>query len=67
MVIKGKMTYGTLLVFISYMNMVLSPLDSFLFMVYDFTDSLNAMSRLIEIMDAKPDVVEAENPVHLDN
>ena len=67
MVIKGRMTYGTLLVFISYMNMVLSPLDSFLFMVYDFTDSLNAMSRLIEIMDAKPDVVEAENPVHLDN
>ena len=67
MVIKGRMTYGTLLVFISYMNMVLAPLDSFLYMVYDFTDSLNAMSRLIEIMDAKPDVVEAENPVHLDN
>lgn len=66
MVIKGQMTYGTLLVFISYMNMVLSPLESFLDMVYEFTDSLNAMGRLIEIMDAKPDVVESGNPVHLD-
>lgn len=66
MVIQGKMTYGTLLLFISYMNMVLSPLNSFLDMVYQFTDSLNAMSRLIEIMDAKPDVVEADEPVHLD-
>lgn len=67
MVIKGQMTYGTLLVFISYMNMVLSPLRSFIDMVYEFTDSLNAMNRLIEIMDAKPDVTEAENPVHFDN
>lgn len=67
MVIKDQMTYGTLLVFISYMNMVLSPLNSFIDMVYQFTDSLNAMSRLIEIMDAKPDVVEADNPVHLTN
>ncbi|MBQ7931734.1 MAG: ABC transporter ATP-binding protein [Clostridia bacterium] len=63
MVIKGDMTYGILLTFTSYMNMVLSPLQSFLDMVYQFTDSLNAMSRLIEIMDAKPDVVESEHPV----
>ncbi len=65
MVIKGGMSYGTLLVFQSYMNMVLSPLRSFIDMVYEFTDSLNAMSRLTEIMDAKPDVMEAENPVRL--
>lgn len=67
MVIKGTMTYGTLLIFTSYMNMVLNPLGSFLNMVEQFTDSLNAMSRLIEIMDAKPDVVESDNPVHLEN
>ena len=54
MVIKGDMTYGILLTFTAYINMV-----------YEFTDSLNAMSRLCEIMDAKPDVAEAENPVHL--
>lgn len=67
MVIQGKMSYGILLTFTSYMNMLLSPLGSFVNMVYEFTDSLNAMSRLVEIMDAKPDVVEADNPVHLTN
>lgn len=65
MVIRGDMTYGILLTFTSYMNMILSPLGSFVNMVYEFTDSLNAMSRLVEIMDAKPDVEEAENPKHL--
>lgn len=65
MVIKGKMTYGILLTFISYMNMILSPLENFINMVYEFTDCLNAMSRLIEIMDAKADVTEAENPVKM--
>ncbi|MBQ7930145.1 MAG: ATP-binding cassette domain-containing protein [Clostridia bacterium] len=64
-VVQGEMTYGTLLVFTSYMNMIYSPMYSFVNMVYECTDSLNAMSRLIEIMDAKPDVVEAENPVHI--
>ncbi|MBE6725530.1 MAG: ABC transporter ATP-binding protein [Ruminococcaceae bacterium] len=66
MVIQGKMTYGILLTFTAYMNMILSPLNSFVNMVYEFTDSLNAMSRLCEIMDAKPDVAESENPVHLE-
>ena len=66
MVIQGKMTYGILLTFTAYMNMILSPLNAFVNMVYEFTDSLNAMSRLCEIMDAKPDVAEAENPVHLE-
>ncbi|MBQ3814750.1 MAG: ATP-binding cassette domain-containing protein, partial [Clostridia bacterium] len=45
---------------------ILSPLDSFVGMVYEFTDSLNAMSRLVEIMDAKPDVMESDHPVHLE-
>ena len=66
MVIQGKMTYGILLTFTAYMNMILSPLNSFVNMVYEFTDSLNAMSRLCEIMDAKSDVAESENPVHLE-
>lgn len=65
MVIKGNLTYGILLTFESYMNMVLSPLGSFVNMTYEFTDSLNAMSRLVEIMDAKPDVVESEHPIPL--
>jgi len=65
MVIKGNMTYGMLLTFISYMNMIYSPMFSFVDMVSWFTDSLNAMSRLIEVMDAEPDVVEAKEPKSL--
>lgn len=67
MVITGKMTYGILLTLISYMNMIYGPMYSFVDMVYSVTDSLNAMSRLIDIMDAEPEVVERPDAVHLEN
>ncbi len=67
MVIEEKMTYGTLLTFIAYMNMVYSPMYMFVDMTYMAADSMNAMSRLIEVMDAAPDVVEKENPVRMEN
>lgn len=66
MVIQGNMSYGILMTFIVYMNMVYGPMYSFVDMVYMASDSLNAMSRLIEIMDAKAEIAEIENPVHLD-
>lgn len=66
-VIQGRLSYGMLMTFIAYMNMVYSPLFFFVDMIYMAADSMNAMNRLIEIMDAKPDVVEKENPVHLEN
>lgn len=65
MVIEDKMTYGTLLTFIAYMNMVYNPMYMFVDMTYMAADSMNAMSRLIEVMDATPDVVEKEDPVRL--
>ncbi len=67
MVIEDKMTYGTLLTFTAYMNMVYSPMYLFVDMTYMAADSMNAMSRLIEVMDATPDVIEKENPVRLEN
>ena len=58
----GGMTYGTLLTFIAYMNMIYSPLEFFV-NFFDMTaDCSNALQRLFEIMDAEPDVVEKENP-----
>ena len=65
MVINGTMKYGILMTFISYMAMVTSPLVQFVRMSYDATDSLTAMSRLIEVMDAEPTVQEAEEPVKI--
>lgn len=69
MVIKGQynMTYGILTTFITYMNMVYSPMFSLVNMVSQASDSMNAMGRLVEIMDAKPDVVESPNPVVIEN
>lgn len=65
MVIKREISYGELLTFTAYMNMVFSPLMFFIDVVYMMTDSLNSMNRLSEIMDAIPDVTESENPISL--
>lgn len=69
MVIKGQfnMTYGILTTFITYMNMVYSPMFSLVNMVSQASDSMNAMGRLVEIMDAKPDVVESSNPITIES
>ena len=64
MVIKGygNMTYGLLLTFIAYMNMVFDPLIFFTDFIDWAADCSNALQRLFEIMDAEPDVSERENP-----
>ncbi len=62
MVMKGTMTYGVLALFVSYMNMVYSPMYQLVGMVSQASDSVNAMGRLVEIMDAVPDVVESSDP-----
>ena len=59
---RGGMTYGTLLTFIAYMNMIYSPLEFFVHFFDMTADCSNALQRLFEIMDAEPDVVEKENP-----
>ncbi len=61
----GTFTYGLLMTFIAYMNMIYSPMGFFIDVVYTMTDSLNSMNRLSEIMDAIPDVVESEHPVSI--
>ena len=67
MVIKGNMTYGLLMTFIIYMNMVYSPMYFFVDMTYWAADCFNACARLFEVMDAVPDVVEPEKPVPMDH
>lgn len=66
MVIQGQMTYGILVTFISYMSMIQSPMFFFVDMMNMTADAFNAMQRLIEVMDAVPDVVEKDNPVRLE-
>ncbi len=67
MVMQGTfdMTYGKLVTFIAYVNMIYSPLYFFVHMVNQTADCSNAMRRLFEIADARPEVSERDNPVHL--
>lgn len=67
MVIKGQLTYGMLLTFIAYMNMVYSPMYFFIDFAYWATDCFNACSRLFEVMDAVPEVMEPQNPVPMES
>ena len=57
------MTYGKLLTFIAYIGMIYDPLYRFVDMMMGASESMNAMSRLLEIMDAIPEVKEPENPI----
>ena len=66
MVIKGTLNYGELMTFTAYTAMISSPMQQFVNMSHQAADSLNAMSRLVEIMDAEPDVVESECAVSRD-
>ena len=62
----GDMTYGKLLTFIAYMNMIYSPLDFFTDMMNRTADCTNALQRLYEIMDAQPEVAEKPDAVDLE-
>ena len=63
MVIRGKMTYGMLVSFTAYMNMIYGPMYFFIDITYWFSDCVNACVRLFEVADAVPDVVESDHPV----
>lgn len=66
MVMQGDsgLTYGMLLTFVAYMNMVFSPLEFFMEFINWSADCTNSIQRLFEIMDAQPDVSEKENAVN---
>lgn len=62
----GSLTYGDLLTFIAYVNMLMNPMYFFSGMSGRATDCSNAMQRLFEIADAEPDIVEAPDAVHME-
>ncbi len=63
---KGNMTYGILLTFISYVQMVFSPLEFFVNFFDWSANCSNAIQRLFEIMDARPEISEKENAIDPD-
>ncbi len=65
-VIMGRMTFGELLTFTALLGYVYGPLYFFSRIATLTANCANAMHRLFTIMDAKPEVFEAENPVFCD-
>ena len=63
LVIKGKFSYGELLTFTAYVNMIYSPMYFFSHMVDWYASTTNALQRLFEIMDAEPDITEKEGAI----
>ncbi len=60
-VVSGELTYGLLLTFISYTTLLYNPMSFFVDINDKISDNMNAMFRLMEIMDAQPEVRESEN------
>lgn len=60
---KGDFSYGDLLTFTAYVNMIYSPMYFFSHMVDWYASTTNALQRLFEIMDAEPDITEKPDAV----
>ena len=65
MVISGyhDFTYGKLIKFVAYVNMIYSPMYFFADMIDWSASSTNALQRLYEIYDTEPDITEKENAI----
>ncbi len=63
MVIKGSMTYGELLTFTAYINMIYSPMFFFSHMIDWSASCTNSLQRLYEIYETVPDITEKEDAV----
>ncbi len=65
MVISGYdgFTYGKLIKFVAYVNMIYSPMYFFADMIDWSASSTNALQRLFEIYDTEPDITEKEDAI----
>lgn len=66
MVIKGMLTYGKLLSFTAYAAMLYSPMVFFVNITQSITNCFNATYRLMEVMDAEPEVKEKSNAENIE-
>ena len=67
LVIIGDMTYGTLMTFTAYSAMLISPLMFFVNITQSITNCFNATYRLMEVMDAEPEVFEKDDAITIDD
>ncbi len=58
---------GVLITFVGYVGQLNGPMNFFARVFHMWTDSINSAQRMFEIMDAVPEISEADNPVRLVN
>lgn len=64
-VLKGEMTFGTLMTFVGYIGMLYAPIN-FMIRTYDWwANCMNSAQRIFEIVDRQTDVPEAKDPVDI--
>lgn len=63
----GDFTYGKLIKFVAYVNMIYSPMYFFADMIDWSASSTNALQRLFEIYDTEPDISEKECAITLED
>ncbi len=59
----SNMKMGVLITFSSYVTQLKEPLNFLSRALRTWTDSKNSAERMFEIIDAKPDILEKENPI----
>ncbi len=62
-----RIEVGILITFVGYVSQLNGPMNFFSRVFRLWSDSINAAQRMFEIMDAIPEIKEAENPVSLPN
>lgn len=66
LVLRGEMSIGILMTLSVYLNMLFEPLGFFTNLSNWWSSCVDSAQRIFEIVDAKSDLPEAENPVHLE-
>ncbi|MBE6584173.1 MAG: ATP-binding cassette domain-containing protein [Ruminococcaceae bacterium] len=59
-------TYGQLIKFVAYVNMIYSPMYFFADMIDWSAEGTNALQRLFEIYDTEPDIAEATDAINIE-
>lgn len=67
LVIIGYFEYGTLTALLSYTGMIYEPIDFFMWIGDRWARCMDAASRMFEILDSKPTVIESNDPVRFNS
>lgn len=65
--VAQEIPFGVLMTFVGYVGQLRGPLDFFSYAFRWWSDSLNNASRIFEILDAVPEIVEEEQTIPLTN